>query len=95
MKRITRPCFAAEKGVGYNRRTRADVAQLAEHITRNDGVRGSIPRVGSTSSLHNTGFTFFPTLASDALLVKLLSNCLADASVRLRYMLSTVAPVDV
>ena len=30
---------------------RADVAQLAEHITRNDGVRGSIPRVGSTSFL--------------------------------------------
>jgi hypothetical protein len=31
--------------------TRADVAQLAEHITRNDGVRGSIPRVGSTPSV--------------------------------------------
>lgn len=27
---------------------RADVAQLAEHITRNDGVPGSIPGVGST-----------------------------------------------
>ena len=26
---------------------RADVAQLAEHITRNDGVLGSIPSVGS------------------------------------------------
>jgi hypothetical protein len=25
----------------------ADVAQLVEHITRNDGVRGSNPRVGS------------------------------------------------
>ena len=27
---------------------RADVAQLVEHITRNDGVRGSSPRVGSS-----------------------------------------------
>src|SRR3954463_1648646 len=26
----------------------ADVAQLVEHITRNDGVRGSSPRVGFT-----------------------------------------------
>ena len=29
---------------------RADVAQLAEHITRNDGVLGSIPSVGSSLS---------------------------------------------
>ena len=34
---------------------RADVAQLAEHITRNDGVLGSIPSVGS-SLLHRSGF---------------------------------------
>ena len=27
-------------------RVPADVAQLVEHITRNDGVRGSSPRVG-------------------------------------------------
>jgi hypothetical protein len=27
---------------------RADVAQLAEHFTRNEGVRGSSPRVGSS-----------------------------------------------
>ena len=31
---------------------RADVAQLAEHITRNDGVLGSIPSVGSNYHLH-------------------------------------------
>ena len=28
-------------------RIRADVAQLVEHFTRNEGVRGSNPRVGS------------------------------------------------
>ena len=28
-------------------RTFADVAQLVEHFTRNEGVRGSSPRVGS------------------------------------------------
>jgi hypothetical protein len=27
--------------------SRADVAQLVEHFTRNEGVRGSSPRVGS------------------------------------------------
>ena len=31
---------------GYPGRRDADVAQLVEHITRNDGVRGSSPRVG-------------------------------------------------
>lgn len=39
---------------------KADVAQLAEHITRNDGVLGSIPSVGSTPHL------FRPTLANRA-----------------------------
>jgi len=29
----------------------ADVAQLVEHFTRNEGVRGSNPRVGSLASL--------------------------------------------
>ena len=32
----------------------ADVAQLAEHITRNDGVLGSIPSVGSKDTFHGT-----------------------------------------
>ena|GEM_PF-6395626 len=29
--------------------TQADVAQMVEHITRNDGVTGSIPVVGSST----------------------------------------------
>ena len=43
---------------------RADVAQLVEHITRNDGVRGSSPRVGSPESPAQAGFSFVrePTL---------------------------------
>src|SRR5205807_1278348 len=32
---------------GASIRIRADVAQLVEHFTRNEGVRGSSPRVGS------------------------------------------------
>jgi hypothetical protein len=35
---------------------RADVAQLAEHITRNDGVLGSIPSVGSKTAQHTAAF---------------------------------------
>ena len=31
---------------GQMRGKRADVAQLVEHFTRNEGVRGSSPRVG-------------------------------------------------
>jgi Phage integrase, N-terminal SAM-like domain len=34
-------------GRGASIRGRADVAQLVEHFTRNEGVRGSSPRVGS------------------------------------------------
>ena len=47
--------------------SRADVAQLAEHITRNDGVRGSIPRVGSKTTCI-TRVRLLPTLANDAAL---------------------------
>ena len=35
---------------GYSGMRDADVAQLVEHITRNDGVRGSSPRVGSADT---------------------------------------------
>jgi hypothetical protein len=47
--RIGRP------GNGYSRRL-ADVAQLVEHFTRNEGVRGSNPRVGFfvEKTLHNS-----------------------------------------
>ena len=47
---------------------RADVAQLAEHITRNDGVLGSIPSVGSKKAQQTAAFLFRPTLANDAAL---------------------------
>ena len=35
--------------------SRADVAQLVEHFTRNEGVRGSSPRVGSLEGLQIAG----------------------------------------
>jgi hypothetical protein len=41
---------------GLVRRTCADVAQLVEHFTRNEGVRGSSPRVGSGKSPLIRGF---------------------------------------
>ena len=37
---------AAGRAGGASINTRADVAQLVEHFTRNEGVRGSSPRVG-------------------------------------------------
>src|SRR2546425_12989630 len=42
----------------------ADVAQLVEHFTRNEGVRGSSPRVGSPKSSAQAEFSFAgePTL---------------------------------
>ena len=36
----------------------ADVAQLVEHFTRNEGVPGSIPGVGSEKAPKNRGFPF-------------------------------------
>ena len=39
------PLYAS--GTCSTLRARADVAQLVEHFTRNEGVRGSSPRVGS------------------------------------------------
>jgi hypothetical protein len=53
-RRSTRETEPAKKAVGAERSTRrgasirgrADVAQLVEHFTRNEGVRGSSPRVG-------------------------------------------------
>ena len=44
----------------------ADVAQMAEHFTRNEGVLGSIPSVGSTKYQHTATFSgglFFAALA--------------------------------
>jgi hypothetical protein len=35
----------------------ADVAQLVEHFTRNEGVPGSIPGVGSTKALEVRAFS--------------------------------------
>ena len=45
--------LAADWGAGKGRISReyADVAQLVEHFTRNEGVRGSSPRVGFASCL--------------------------------------------
>src|SRR3954470_19624909 len=40
------------------KRSFADVAQLVEHITRNDGVGGSSPPVGSNESPAKRGFLF-------------------------------------
>src|SRR5438132_10358813 len=37
----------ASRETGAILASRADVAQLVEHFTRNEGVRGSNPRVGS------------------------------------------------
>ena len=39
--------------------TLADVAQLVEHFTRNEGVRGSSPRVGLSETPANAGVSSF------------------------------------
>jgi hypothetical protein len=47
---MTRSARAAEEPIPADVasiHSRADVAQLVEHFTRNEGVRGSSPRVGS------------------------------------------------
>src|SRR5665648_1269148 len=41
-------CARGPRALQFQSFFRADVAQLAEHITRNDGVLGSIPSVGSS-----------------------------------------------
>jgi hypothetical protein len=46
--------------------SRATVAQSAEHLTRNEDVRGSIPRGGSNCLVH-----FFSTSAGFSLLLLL------------------------
>jgi hypothetical protein len=38
---------------------RADVAQLVEHFTRNEGVRGSNPRVGYREGLQMQAFSCY------------------------------------
>src|SRR6201987_154378 len=43
-------CWEGRSVSGLQFRAQADVAQLVEHITRKDGVRGSNPRVGFSSS---------------------------------------------
>jgi hypothetical protein len=44
-------------------RPHADVAQLVEHFTRNEGVRGSSPRVGSLGNRPQVGgFVMRPML---------------------------------
>src|SRR5437660_7807091 len=43
-------CWEGRSVSGLQFPAQADVAQLVEHITRNDGVRGSNPRVGFSSS---------------------------------------------
>ena len=49
---------------GYSSPRPADVAQLVEHFTRNEGVRGSSPRVGSASSGASTSATQLGLLQS-------------------------------
>ena len=54
-----RGCFLRESG--YSRRT-ADVAQLVEHFTRNEGVPGSSPGVGLGKALETGSFPSPPPL---------------------------------
>ena len=42
---------------------RADIAQLVEHLIRNEGVGGSNPSVGTTNRLFLQLFLFFSTCA--------------------------------
>ncbi len=46
--------------VQLHSRPYADVAQLVEHFTRNEGVRGSNPRVGSRLGYVAARDTYFP-----------------------------------
>jgi hypothetical protein len=49
----------------------ADVAQLVEHFTRNEGVRGSNPRVGSYEALTRLAREVsFPLLNASAVSVE-------------------------
>src|SRR5665648_992563 len=59
-------CARRPRALQFQSFFRADVAQLAEHITRNDGVLGSIPSVGSKNYQHTATFSgglFFAALA--------------------------------
>src|SRR5665648_957523 len=55
-------CARGPRALQFQSFFRADVAQLAEHITRNDGVLGSIPSVGSKKVQQTAAFQDSPSL---------------------------------
>ena len=74
----------------------ADVAQLVEHFTRNEGVRGSSPRVGFRSqavppSLRGDERPFGSLLGHYFLLVRLAAH--SDLALRLRSTPKVLRPV--